>query len=436
MLSLSLEDGAAGKIKMSDKLMIKGGRRLKGKISVSGAKNSALKLFAASILTKEWLELSNVPHLKDVSTMMTLLSDLGAMVTLLDNNCVAIDGSKIRSREVSYDLVRAMRASIVVLGPLLARFGKARVAYPGGCAIGSRPIDMHIDALKKMGGDFNIEEGFIVAKVGRKGLHGAEIHFREVTVTGTENVMMAATLAKGQTILHNAAAEPEVQDLANLLIKMGAKIEGAGTRTITIEGVKKLQGTKHRIIPDRVEAGTYLIAACATKGNIFIRGAVKAHLESLVQKLEEAGAKVLENEEGLGLVMKIRPKAISVTTEPFPGFATDLQAQMMALACISEGVSKIEERVFENRMMHVAELRRFGADIAVKVNVAETTGKMKLSGAPVQATDLRAAAALVIAALVATGKTKIDGMHHLDRGYEYLEEKLRILGARVSRIRQ
>ena len=421
---------------MSDKLIIKGGKRLKGKISVSGAKNSALKLFAASILTGGWVELSNVPHLNDVSTMLTLLSDLGAMVTLLDNNCVAIDGSKIRSREVSYDLVRAMRASIVVLGPLLGRFGKAKVAYPGGCAIGSRPIDMHIDALKKMGAEFTIEDGFIMAKVGRKGLQGAEVHFREVTVTGTENVMMAATLAKGQTVLHNAAAEPEVEDLASLLNKMGAKITGAGTRTVTIEGVKKLHGARHRIIPDRVEAGTYLIAACATKGNIFIRGAVKSHLGTLVQKLEEAGAKVTENEEGVGLVMKTRPRAVNLTTEPFPGFATDLQAQMMALACIAEGVSTIEERIFENRMMHVAELRRFGAEIVLKLNVAETTGKAKLSAAPVQATDLRAAAALVIAALVASGKTKIDGMHHLDRGYEYIEEKLRTLGAKVFRIRQ
>jgi UDP-N-acetylglucosamine 1-carboxyvinyltransferase len=421
---------------MSDKLVIKGGKRLKGKISVSGAKNSALKLFAASILTSGWVELSNVPHLKDVSTMMTLLSDLGAMVTLLDNNCVAVDGSKIRSREVSYDLVRAMRASIVVLGPLLGRFGKAKVAYPGGCAIGSRPIDMHIDAFKKMGVDFVIEDGFIVAKAGKKGLCGAEIHFREVTVTGTENVMMAATLAKGRTILHNAAAEPEVQDLAELLIKMGAKIEGAGTRTITIDGVKKLHGTHHKIIPDRVEAGTYLIAACATKGDIFIRGAVRAHLGTLVDKLQEAGAKIEEEAEGIRLVMKTRPRAVSFTTEPFPGFATDLQAQMMALACIAEGVSTIEERIFENRMMHVAELRRFGAEISVKSNIAETNGKSKLSGAPVQATDLRAAAALVIAALVATGKTKIDGMHHLDRGYEYLEEKLRTLGAKVSRVRQ
>jgi UDP-N-acetylglucosamine 1-carboxyvinyltransferase len=421
---------------MSDKLVIKGGKRLKGRISVSGAKNSALKLFAASILTSGWVELSNVPHLKDVSTMMTLLSDLGAMVTLLDNNCVAVDGSRIRSREVSYDLVRAMRASIVVLGPLLGRFGKAKVAYPGGCAIGSRPIDMHIDAFKKMGVDFVIEDGFILAKVGKKGLQGAEIHFREVTVTGTENVMMAATLAKGRTILHNAAAEPEVQDLAELLIKMGAKIEGAGTRTVIIDGVKKLHGTHHRIIPDRVEAGTYLIAACATKGDIFIRGAIRAHLGTLVDKLREAGAKVEELSDGLRLVMKTRPRAVSFTTEPFPGFATDLQAQMMALACIAEGVSTIEERIFENRMMHVAELRRFGADIAVKSNVAETNGRLKLSGAPVQATELRAAAALVIAALVASGKTKIDGMHHLDRGYEYLEEKLRMLGAKVSRVRQ
>ena len=421
---------------MSDKLIIKGGKRLKGRISVSGAKNSALKLFAASILSDGWVELSNVPHLKDVSTMMTLLSDLGAMVTLLDNNCVAVDGAKIRSREVSYDLVRAMRASIVVLGPLLARFRKAKVAYPGGCAIGSRPIDMHIEALKQMGAEFSIEDGFILGKVGRGGLHGAEIHFREVTVTGTENVLMAATLAKGRTILHNAAAEPEVEDLANLLIKMGAKIQGAGTRTVIIDGVRKLNGAKHQIIPDRVEAGTYLIAACATQGDIFIKGALKAHLGTLIEKLEEAGAKITVTDEGLRLVMKQRPKAVNFVTEPFPGFATDLQAQMMALACIADGVSTIEERIFENRMMHVAELRRFGAEIGLRVNIAETTGKLKLSAAPVQATDLRAAAALVIAGLVASGKTKIDGMHHLDRGYEYLEEKLRTLGARVSRVRQ
>jgi UDP-N-acetylglucosamine 1-carboxyvinyltransferase len=329
-----------------------------------------------------------------------------------------------------------MRASIVVLGPLLARFRKAKVAYPGGCAIGSRPIDMHIDALKQMGAEFSIEDGFILAKVGPSGLRGAEIHFREVTVTGTENVMMAATLAKGKTILHNAAAEPEVEDLANLLNKMGAKITGAGTRVITIEGVSKLHGAKHHIIPDRVEAGTYLIAACATQGNIFIKGAVKSHLGRLIEKLEEAGAKITSTPEGVGLIMKTRPRAVSFVTEPFPGFATDLQAQMMALACIADGTSTIEERIFENRMMHVAELRRFGAEIGLKLNIAEATGRLKLSAAPVQATDLRAAAALVIAGLVATGKTRIDGMHHLDRGYEYLEEKLRTLGARVSRVRQ
>jgi UDP-N-acetylglucosamine 1-carboxyvinyltransferase len=421
---------------MSDKLIIKGGKRLKGRISVSGAKNSALKLFAASILTDGWLELSNVPHLKDVSTMMTLLSDLGAMVTLLDNNRVAVDGSKIRSREVSYDLVRAMRASIVVLGPLLTKFHKAKVAYPGGCAIGSRPIDMHIDALKQMGAEFSIEDGFIIAKTKRSGLHGAEINFREVTVTGTENVMMAATLAKGRTILHNAAAEPEVEDLAILLNKMGAKITGAGTRTVIIDGVPKLHGAQHHIIPDRVEAGTYLIAACATQGNIFIKGAVKSHLGTLIAKLEESGAKITATDEGVGLIMKSRPRAVSFITEPFPGFATDLQAQMMALACIADGISTIEERIFENRMMHVAELRRFGAEIGLKLNIAEATGKLKLSAAPVHATDLRAAAALVIAGLVAVGKTKIDGTHHLDRGYEYLEEKLRSLGAKISRVRQ
>jgi len=421
---------------MSDKLMIRGGRRLKGRVTVSGAKNSALKLFAATLLTDDWVELSNVPHLKDVSTMLTLLSDLGAMVTLLDNNCVAVDSSKVKSREVSYDLVRAMRASIVVLGPLLTRFHKAKVAYPGGCAIGSRPIDMHIEALKLMGAKITIEEGFIVAKTGRRGLQGAEIHFREVTVTGTENILMAATLARGRTILHNAAAEPEVRDLAILLNKMGAKIEGGGTRTIIIDGVKKLHGAKHQIIADRVEAGTYLIAACATRGDVFLQGAVSEHLPVLLETLQEAGATIRVTSEGIGIKMKNRPKAVRIVTEAFPGFATDLQAQMMAMACIAEGTSTIEERIFENRMMHVAELRRFGAEIGVKHNVAETVGKDKLSAAPVQATDLRAGAAMVIAGLVAVGRTRIEGTHHLDRGYEYLEEKLRALGAKIVRVRE
>ncbi|NCX93977.1 MAG: UDP-N-acetylglucosamine 1-carboxyvinyltransferase, partial [Gammaproteobacteria bacterium] len=325
-------------------------------------------------------------------------------------------------------------ASVVVLGPLLARFGKAKVALPGGCAIGSRPIDMHIDALKAMGAEFLIEEGYIIGRRPRGGLRGAEIHFREVTVTGTENILMAATLAKGVTTIHNAACEPEVVDLANLLIKMGAKIEGAGTEIIRVEGVKKLHAAEHRVISDRIEAGTYLIAACATRGKIKVKGAVEEHLKALLEKLKECGAKITVRADEIDIEMKHRPKAVDIETAPFPGFATDLQAQMMALNCIAEGTSHIEETIFENRMMHVGELRRFGADIHIKNYVAIIHGAQKLSGAPVQASDLRASAALVTAALAAKGITIVEDVHHMDRGYEYIEEKLRALGAKIERI--
>ena len=419
---------------MTDVLKIKGGKRLKGTVTIGGAKNSALKLMAAAILTDGVVELSNIPHLVDISTMMGLISDMGGMVTLLDHNKISINSAKIKPVEISYDLVKAMRASIVVLGPLLGRFKKAKVALPGGCAIGSRPVDMHIQALEKMGAVFEIEEGYIIGKAPRGGLKGAEIEFRDVTVTGTENVMMAATLAKGTTVLNNAACEPEVKDLADLLNAMGAKVKGAGTPTIEIEGVEALHSAKHPVCPDRVEAGTYLIATAAAGGEVLVKHANPEDLGALCEKLTEAGAKLTFQDSGIHLSMRGRPKAVSIKTAPHPGFPTDLQAQFMALNCVAEGVSTVEETIFENRMMHVGELRRFGAEVSIKNHIATVTGKEKLSGAPVEASDLRASAALVIGALVAKGTTTIAGVSHMDRGYEYIEEKLRGLGAKVSRV--
>lgn len=419
---------------MTDLLKIKGGKKLKGTVVVGGAKNSALKLMAAALLTDGVVELANIPHLRDLSTMMGLISDMGGMVTLLDHNTVSINSAKVKPTDISYDLVRAMRASIVVLGPLLGRFKKAKVAYPGGCAIGSRPVDMHIQGFEKMGATFEIEEGYIIGKAPRGGLKGATIEFREITVTGTENIMMAATLAKGVTTIKNAAMEPEVIDLAELLISMGAKITGAGTSTITIVGVAKLNSAKHKIMPDRVEAGTYLIAAAAVGGEVFVQHAVGDHLESLFDKLRQVGAKIEIKDDGVLLKMRGRPKAVSIKTEAYPGFPTDLQAQFMALNCIAEGHSTVEETIFENRLMHVGELRRFGAQITIKNHIATVDGIEKLSGAPVEASDLRASACLVIAALAAKGVTTIGGIQFMDRGYEYIEEKLRGLGAKIGRV--
>ena len=416
-----------------DKLRIKGGKPLEGRIRISGAKNSALPAMAASLLTAEQVTLENIPFVNDIYTTRRLLRELGASVEFEDDHVVRLHAQKILSHEAPYDLVKTMRASVLVLGPLLARTGRARVSLPGGCAIGARPINLHIKGLEKMGATVRTEHGYVEATVDR--LTGAEIVFDKITVTGTENLMMAATLAEGETVLQNAACEPEVVDIAEMLKDMGANIQGAGTPTISIRGVAELKGTTHRIIPDRIEAGTFLVAGAITQGELEIIDSNPGHLTSVVEKLREAGANI---ETGVGR-MKIRGeanlKAADVVTKEYPGFATDMQAQSMALMTQAEGTSVITEDIFENRFMHASELMRMGANIRIDGSRAIVTGKTRLSGATVIASDLRASASLVLAALVAEGSTLIDRVYHLDRGYEKIEEKLQSVGADIERIK-
>ena len=417
-----------------DKLLIVGGSPLNGEIYASGAKNSALPILAASLLADSPLKVGNLPHLNDVTTMLELLGSMGVDVMLSDEMEVQVDTSSIHNLNARYELVKTMRASILVLGPLLAKFGQATVALPGGCAIGSRPVNLHIEAMRAMGAEIDIEEGNIKAKVNGR-LKGAKIIFEPVSVTGTENVIMAASLADGVTVIENAAREPEVVDLANCLAAMGANIQGAGTDIITIEGVEKLEGASFSVMPDRVEVGTYLTAVAMTGGKVKIKSAKPEYLSSVISKLELTGALISSGENWVEINMnEPKPKAISLTTGPYPSFPTDMQAQFVSLNAIANGNSTVTETVFENRFMHVQEIARMGGNIALKGNTAVIEGIKKLKGAPVMATDLRASASLVLAGLVAEGATTIDRIYHIDRGYERIEEKLKMLGADIERI--
>ena len=413
-----------------NKLVIHGGKKLKGEVKISGAKNSALPLMASTLLTEGCNRFSNTPQLRDIKTISKLLRSLGVEVT--GKEVIQLDATNLHSYEASYDLVKTMRASILVLGPLLARFGKARVSLPGGCAIGPRPVDLHLKSLASMGVTVKLDRGYIVAEC-RK-LRGARIYFDISTVTGTENVMMAAVLAKGTTVLENAAKEPEVEELAIVLNKMGARIEGAGTDQITIEGVEALQSVEHDIMPDRIEAGTYMIAAGITRGDVTIQNCNVTHLSALVEKLEEIGLGISIKDRSVRVVGNSSFKSTDVKTLPYPGFPTDMQAQIMTLLCLAEGSSIISETIFSDRFMHVGELKRMGADIRLEGNSAFVSGVKKLTGAQVMATDLRASASLVLAGLVAHGRTEISRIYHLDRGYEHVEEKLSRLGADITRV--
>ena len=415
-----------------NKLLLSGGRPLDGTVHVSGAKNAALPIMCATLLSAEPLVLSNMPKLMDVATMTNLLAQMGVEVTPGANGATSLKSGNVSDPTAPYELVRTMRAAILVLGPLVARCGHAKVSLPGGCAIGQRPVDQHLKGLTAMGVKISVEHGYILAETDR--LKGARIVMDLVTVTGTENLMMAATLAEGTTVLENAAREPEVVDLANCLIAMGAKIEGAGTDRIRIEGVAKLHGANHSVMPDRIETGTYLAAAAATRGRIKLTGAAPDSLDSTLGKLREAGAKIECSGDTITLEMSNRPASVGLRTAPYPGFATDMQAQFMALDTVARGTSVITENIFENRFMHALELQRLGADIAIQGNTAVVRGVDRLQGATVMATDLRASASLVIAGLVAEGETVIDRIYHLDRGYESLEQKLSALGARVRRL--
>jgi len=416
-----------------DKLLIQGGISLSGEIRAAGAKNSALPILAAALLTDETVQIQNLPHLYDITTMLELLGCMGIESIVDEKMNVEINASAIRHCSAPYDLVKTMRASILVLGPLLAHFGKAEVALPGGCAIGSRPVNLHIHALQKMGADIVVEDGYIKASVDGR-LRGCHIFMDMCTVTGTENILMAATLAEGQTIIENAAKEPEVVDLADCLIAMGADIHGQGTDTIVINGKTRLHGCSYSVMPDRIETGTYLIAAAATRGSIRIKDTRPDILESVLLKLEEAGADISVGDDWIELNMHgRRPRAVSLRTAPYPAFPTDMQAQFAALNAIATGSGAITETVFENRFMHVPELNRMGASMQVQGNTVMITGVPQLKGAPVMATDLRASASLVIAGLVADHETLVDRIYHIDRGYECIEEKLQSLGARIRR---
>ena len=417
-----------------DKLLIRGGTKLRGEIYASGAKNSALPILAASLLADSPLKVGNLPHLNDVTTMLELLGSMGVDVMLSDEMEVQVDTSSINNLNARYELVKTMRASILVLGPLLAKFQKATVALPGGCAIGSRPVNLHIDAMRVMGAQIDIEDGNIKASVKGR-LKGAKIIFEPVSVTGTENVLMAASLAEGETIIENAAREPEVLDLANCLKAMGAKIEGAGTDQIKITGVDNLEGAAFSVMPDRVEVGTYLTAVAMTGGQVKIKSAKPEYLSSVISKLELTGSVIHTGEDWVEIIMdEDKPEAISLTTGPYPSFPTDMQAQFVSLNAIAKGNSTVTETVFENRFMHVQEIARMGGNITLKGNTAVIEGIDRLNGAPVMATDLRASASLVLAGLVADGATTIDRIYHIDRGYERIEEKLKMLGADIERI--
>lgn len=418
-----------------DKLLIRGGRRLEGDVPVSGAKNAALPELCAALLTAEPVTLTNVPRLQDVGTTLKLLNNMGAKAERSEAqpDTVTLDASEVTSPEAPYDLVKTMRASILVLGPLLARFGEATVSLPGGCAIGSRPVDQHIKGLQAMGAEITVEHGYILAKCNR--LKGARITTDMVTVTGTENLLMAATLADGETVLENAAQEPEIPDLAEMLIRMGAKIEGHGTSRIRVQGVERLKGTTHRIVPDRIETGTFLCAVAAAGGDVVLRGARADHLDAVIDKLREAGVDITSGEDWIRVRHQGRTKAVSFRTSEYPAFPTDMQAQFMALNCIAEGSARVTETIFENRFMHVNELVRMGARIEVDGHTAVVHGVERLSGAIVMATDLRASASLVIGGLVADGETVVDRIYHLDRGYEQMEAKLRGIGAAIERVK-
>ena len=417
-----------------DKLLIKGGSLLNGTIYASGAKNSALPILAASLLADSPLRVGNLPHLNDVTTMLELLGSMGVEVMLSDEMEVQVDTSNIKNLNARYELVKTMRASILVLGPLLAKFQQATVALPGGCAIGSRPVNLHIEAMRAMGAEIKIEDGNIKASVNGR-LKGAKILFEPVSVTATENVLMAASLAEGTTIIENAAREPEVIDLANCLIEMGANIKGAGSDQIIIEGVEQLNGASFSVMPDRVEVGTYLTAVAMTGGRVKIKSAKPEYLSSVISKLELTGAEITLGDDWVEIYMdKSKPKAVSLTTGPYPSFPTDMQAQFVSLNSIAQGNSTVTETVFENRFMHVQEIARMGGNITLKGNTAVIEGIDRLQGAPVMATDLRASASLVLAGLVAKGATVIDRIYHIDRGYERIEEKLKMLGADIERI--
>jgi UDP-N-acetylglucosamine 1-carboxyvinyltransferase len=419
-----------------DKLLIRGGRKLHGEVRISGAKNAALPELCAALLTDEPVLLDNVPRLQDVATMIKLIANMGVAVDREDGR-VQVDASKLHFPEAPYELVKTMRASVLALGPLLARFGEATVSLPGGCAIGSRPVDQHIKGLQAMGAEIVVEHGYIIAKLskGRERLQGANIRTDMVTVTGTENFLMAAALAEGETVLENAAQEPEIGDLAEMLIGMGARIEGHGTHRITIHGVEKLHGCTHRVVADRIEAGTFLCAVAATGGDVVLRHGRTDHLEAVIEKLRAAGAEVSAVDHGIRVRSQGRLAAQGFRTTEYPGFPTDMQAQFMALNAISQGSSKVTETIFENRYMHVNELLRLGARIQVDGKIAVVEGVEKLSGATVMATDLRASASLVIAGLVAEGETLVDRIYHLDRGYDRMEAKLRGIGADIHRVK-
>lgn len=417
-----------------DKLLITGGTRLNGVVRASGAKNAALPILAATLLTKELITIKNLPHLHDITTMLELLGSMGCGVVVDEKMSVQLDVSTLNNCEAPYELVKTMRASILVLGPLVSHFGRAVVSLPGGCAIGSRPVDLHLRGLEAMGATISVEGGDIVASVDGR-LKGARIFFDKVTVTGTENLLMAATLAEGQTVLENAAREPEVVDLAECLIAMGAKITGHGTDTIVIDGVEALHGTSYPVMPDRIETGTFLVAAAITGGKVRVIDTDVKFLEAVLSKLEEAGAKVTCGDNWIEVDMEgRRPKAVNISTAPYPAFPTDMQAQFVALNSVADGVARVIENIFENRFMHVDEMLRMGADIEVNGNTAIVRGRTSLKGAPVMATDLRASASLVLSALVAEGDTKIDRIYHIDRGYECIEEKFGSLGAKISRV--
>tara|TARA_B100000524_G_scaffold345476_1_gene244146 strand:+ start:33 stop:1292 length:1260 start_codon:yes stop_codon:yes gene_type:complete len=416
-----------------EKLLIKGGKSLSGKISCSGAKNAALPMIAATILCDDKVVLKNLPYLQDITTMFELLGSMGSEILLDENMDFTISSANLKDIEARYELVKTMRASILVLGPLLSKYGKARIALPGGCAIGSRPVNFHLDALKQMGASITLRNGYIEANASK--LKGANIRFEGVTVTGTENLMMAATLAEGQTILTNVAKEPEIADLADMLNSMGAKISGAGTDKIVIDGVDKLKGTIFDIPADRIEAGTYLVAAAVTKGSITIDGINPNRLMKVIDKLRAAGAEIDYNEDSISINMKLEfPNPVDITTAPFPEFPTDMQAQFSVINAISSGTANIYETVFENRFMHILELNRMGCDISVKGNHAVIQGVKSIYGAQVMATDLRASASLILAGLCAQGETVVDRIYHIDRGYERIEEKLNYLGANIIRL--
>jgi UDP-N-acetylglucosamine 1-carboxyvinyltransferase len=418
-----------------DRFKIEGGRRLEGAVRISGAKNAALPAMAAALLTPEPVHLQNIPHVRDIITMAKLLAHMRCRVQSPDlpPSEFTIQAETVSLAEAPYELVKTMRASVLTLGPLVARFGHARVSLPGGCAIGARPIDLHIQALEKLGATISMDHGYVEARAKR--LHGTTFRFPKITVTGTENILTAAVLAEGETILENAALEPEVTDLANLLAKMGARIEGAGTPTIRVQGVEKLHGASHAVIPDRIEAGTFLVAGAITGGDLLLTNCDPRHLGAVIDKLRECGVEIrCEGQCGLRVRAAKRLVAADVTTQEFPGFATDMQAQFMALATQAQGVSHIRETIFENRYLHASEMMRMGANITIDGNVAVVTGPTPLTGAPVTASDLRASAGLVLAALVANNTTWIDRVYHIDRGYQRIEDKLRSVGAHIERI--